>query len=275
MPAARDKIIAGVKALVRSHARASAILYVVGLLGILTYPLLARKTFIDENAFLLNSFSVPGQSKSGFGWEDARDASVFTSRGIEAVRRHAADITEGTSTASAGNGDATDALRAWVTSELERLQVDTYVQDFPQPFFYHVRGRRRWRGGGDGHSSTDNATGGRNIHSVARAPRGPGREGIVITTPIGDAASTAEADAAALGLGLALFARLAVQPWLAKDLVWLIPDARWGGPVPGVDAWLREYHHPSSRAVASRSFGRVGAIQQAYVLELPHGEASS
>ena len=66
-----------------------------------------------------------------------------------------------------------------------------------------------------------------------------------------------------------------------EDLVWLIPDARWGGgggggggAVAGVDAWLQEYHHPSAAAVAAGSFGRVGAIQQAYVLELPHGEAS-
>ena len=69
-----------------------------------------------------------------------------------------------------------------------------------------------------------------------------------------------------------------------KDLVWLIPDARWegggggggggGGAVAGVDAWLQEYHHPSAAAVAAGSFGRVGAIQQAYVLELPSGEAS-
>ena len=65
-----------------------------------------------------------------------------------------------------------------------------------------------------------------------------------------------------------------------EDLVWLIPDARWGGggggggAVAGVDAWLREYHHPSAAAVAAGSFGRVGAIQQAYVLELPHGKAS-
>lgn len=260
MPAARDKIIAGAQALVRNHARASVILYVVGLLGTLLYPLLARKTFIDENAFLL------GQTNLGFGGEDARAAEVFASRGLEAVRRRAAKA------ANSDASDATDALRAWVASELERLQVDTYVQDFPLPL-HVIRQRRRRRRREEGTTTNATAGLGRNIHSVGRAPRGSGREGIVIATPIGDGDATPEADAAVLGLGLALFARLAVAPWLAKDIVWLIPDARWGGPVAGVDAWLREYHHPSARAVAAGSFGRVGAIQQAYVLELPNGEA--
>lgn len=259
MPAARDKIIAGAQVLLKHHARASVVLYVAGLLGTLLYPLLARRTFIDENAFLL------GQTNLGFGWEDARAAEAFASRGLEAVQRRAAEDAD---------GDATDALRAWVASELERLQVDTYVQDFPLPLNV-IRQRRQRREGGVGAATSTNATAakGRNIHGVGRAPRGSGREGIVIATPIGDADATAEADAAALGLGLALFSRLAAAPWLAKDIAWLIPDARWGGPVPGVDAWLKEYHHPSARAVAAGSFGRVGAIQQAYVLELPHGEA--
>ena len=116
---------------------------------------------------------------------------------------------------------------------------------------------------------------GRNLHGVVRAPKGSGREGIVFATPIGDPEASPEADAAALGLGLAVFRHLSRTPWLAKDLAWVVPDARWNGPVFGTDAWLREYHVPSSRVVAAGSFGRVGAIQQAYVLELPFGEAST
>ena len=152
-------------------------------------------------------------------------AQAFASRGLEAVRRHRAEAAHHDGHGD-GHGDATDALRAWVASELERLQVDTYVQDFPRPRSRR-RGGRVGFGGSGGDSVTaaddanDNATAaatGRNIHSVARAPRGSGREGIVIATPIGDATrgATSRADAEVLGLGLALFARLAAAPWLAK-----------------------------------------------------------
>ena len=50
--APRDALIAGVGRVFRHHRRVSAVLYVVGVLGVLSYPLLARKVFIDENAFL-------------------------------------------------------------------------------------------------------------------------------------------------------------------------------------------------------------------------------
>ena len=65
--------------------------------------------------------------------------------------------------------------------------------------------------------------------------------------------------------------RISSSPWLAKDVAWVVPDARWGpGAVAGADAWLREYHAPT----ALTPFGRIGAIQQAYVLETPHGPAA-
>jgi|AntAceMinimDraft_1070359.scaffolds.fasta_scaffold07650_1 hypothetical protein len=286
MPAVRDKIFAGVQSAVKYHARTSTALYVVGILVTLLYPLLARRAFIDENAFLL------GQTNFEFGWEDVRAAEMYAARGLDAVRRRAAEDAseykdEGGANGSGGGGDATDALRAWVASELERMQLETYVQDFPPPSNHATGGLKRRGGRGWGWGShvapdvkpdvgfnTTAAAIGRNLHSVARAPKGSGREGIVLATPIGDAASTPEADAAALGLALALLARLSAAPWLAKDIAWVVPDARWGGGVAGADAWLREYHHPSTAAVAARSFGRVGAIQQAYVLELPHGEAT-
>ena len=109
------------------------------------------------------------------------------------------------------------------------------------------------------------------MHTIARAARGSGREGIVLATPIGARGATPEADAASLALCLVAVRRISSSPWLAKDVAWVVPDARWGpGAVAGADAWLREYHAPT----ALTPFGRIGAIQQAYVLETPHGPAA-
>jgi len=165
MPAARDKIVAIAASLVRRHAIVSTSLYLAGLLGVLTFPLLARKTFIDENAFL------QGQSLCTFKWDHAQEAERFTVQGVAAVAN------SGDGAAGGGGGDATDALRDWAATELEYLQLDSYLQDFSVP----------------------GATG-RNLHSVAKAPKGDGREGIVLATPIGASGDVA-ADAAALGKG--------------------------------------------------------------------------
>jgi glycosylphosphatidylinositol transamidase len=63
--APRDAVIAGIGRVFRHHRRVSAVLYVVGVLGVLSYPLLARRVFIDENAFL------HGHGAIGFGADEA------------------------------------------------------------------------------------------------------------------------------------------------------------------------------------------------------------
>jgi glycosylphosphatidylinositol transamidase len=89
---------------------------------------------------------------------------------------------------------------------------------------------------------------------------------------------------------------LATAKWLAKDFVWLVLDARPLGSNPGgsthaavhaADAWLREYYGDETKARLpldkksknkgargdASAFARAGALQQAYVIEMPAGAA--
>ena len=246
--APRDAIVRGLKRVIRHHRTASVVLYLLGVFGVLSYPWLARRTFIDENAFLHN------QANAGFGADEANTARANAERALAAAR--------------AAGGDPTDALRAWTAAELATLGLDATSHDF-EPSTTHPDALANAR------ANRTSVAVGRNLHAIARAFKAPGREGIVLVTPIGDHASAGlAADADAVGLALALVAHLSRARWLAKDLVWLIPDARVpGGAVAATDVWLREYHHPSPRAVAASAFARAGALQQAYVLELPDGVA--
>ena len=242
----RDAIVAGIRRVIRHRAVASTALYLLGIVAAALYPALARRTFIDENAFLV------AQTIVGFDRGDARDALGHYAAALGAARR-TSDI------------DArSDALRGWLEGELDALGMERYRQDFDLD--------HEWISDDAHPSRSNNATReGTNVHTIARAARGDGREGIVLATPIGARGATPEADAASLALGLVAMRRISSSPWLAKDVAWVVPDARWGpGAVAGADAWLREYHAPT----ALTPFGRIGAIQQAYVLETPHGPAA-
>lgn len=267
----RDAIVAGLRRVIRHHVAASTALYLLGVLAAALYPALARRTFIDENAFLV------AQTTVGFDRRDARDALERYRAAIDAARTSPGDV------------HRSDALRGWLEDELDALGMERYRQTFALDRHSWTRGDDRGR---SSDASNDNATHGVNVHAVARAARGNGREGIVLATPIGAPGATLEADAAALALGLVVMRTIAAAPWLAKDVAWLVADARWGPGDHGIaatDAWLREYHAPGSSArgtghrtrrstaVAQPSpsslapFGRIGALQQAYVVELPEG----
>ena len=268
----RDVIVAGLRRVIRHHVAASTALYLLGVLAAALYPALARRTFIDENAFLV------AQTTVGFDRRDARDALEHYRAAIDAARTSPGDV------------HRSDALRGWLEDELDALGMERYRQAFALDRHSWTRGDDDWGRRSD--ASIDNATHGVNVHAVARAARGNGREGIVLATPIGAPGATLEADAAALALGLVVMRTIAAAPWLAKDVAWLVADARWGPGDHGIaatDAWLREYHAPGSSAHGAghrtrrsgggaspspssfEPFGRVGALQQAYVVELPEG----
>ena len=108
----RDAIVAGIRRVIRHHAVASTALYLLGIVAAALYPALARRTFIDENAFLV------AQTIVGFDRGDARDALGHYAAALGAARR-TSDI------------DArSDALRGWLEGELDALGMERYRQDF-------------------------------------------------------------------------------------------------------------------------------------------------
>ena len=88
----------------------------------------------------------------------------------------------------------------------------------------------------------DGAGGLFNVHGVARAARGNGRESMALVTVLGD--GDADAEAATIGLALRAFEKIGRAPWLAKDLMWVCVDGS-RGEIDGTMAWLKTYYSSS------------------------------
>ena len=162
--APRDALIAGVGRVLRHHRRVSAVLYVVGVLGVLSYPLLARRVFIDENAFL------HGHGAIGFGADEALRAHEYALKAEGLIDALGAD---------ADGNQIYDALTAFAAAELDALGLDVSAREYP--IDADRRGRRR---AGENAGDADVASR-KTTHAVVRAVKSSGREGVVFATPIG------------------------------------------------------------------------------------------
>lgn len=86
-----------------------------------------------------------------------------------------------------------------------------------------------------------------NIAGIIRAPRGDGKEAIVLVTPY-NPKKVGPGEALSLGIAYSVFSLLSRVTWLAKDVIWLVADSRYG-EYSAVSAWLREYQAPVFREV--------------------------
>jgi glycosylphosphatidylinositol transamidase len=82
-----------------------------------------------------------------------------------------------------------------------------------------------------------------NIAGIIRAPRGDGKEAIVLVTPY-NPKKVGPGEALSLGIAYSVFSLLSRVTWLAKDVVWLVADSQYG-EYSAVSAWLREYQAPA------------------------------
>ncbi|XP_057447409.1 uncharacterized protein LOC130739188 isoform X2 [Lotus japonicus] len=86
-----------------------------------------------------------------------------------------------------------------------------------------------------------------NTVGIVRAPRGDGKEAIVLVTPI-NSKKVGPGEALSLGIAYSVFSLLSRVTWLAKDVVWLVADSQYG-EYSAVAAWLTEYQAPVSRGI--------------------------
>ncbi|XP_043705867.1 glycosylphosphatidylinositol anchor attachment 1 protein isoform X2 [Telopea speciosissima] len=82
-----------------------------------------------------------------------------------------------------------------------------------------------------------------NTVGIIRAPRGDGKEAIVLVTPY-NPVKIELSEALSVALAYSIISLLTRVTWLAKDVVWLAADSRYGEYV-SVAAWLRDYHTPA------------------------------
>lgn len=93
-----------------------------------------------------------------------------------------------------------------------------------------------------------------NTVGIIRAPRGDGKEAIVLVSPY-NSQNMEYNEALSLGLAFSVFSLLSKVTWLAKDIVWLAADSRFG-EYNSVSSWLNDYHNP----IFSRDSGNLDSI---------------
>ncbi|KAJ6314701.1 hypothetical protein OIU78_018227 [Salix suchowensis] len=194
-----------------------------GVVALLLLPLLAKNTYISENALM------PGSA-----------SSMISNRDISEANRLASDL-------SGLNFEPQDAAalesRGILTKYMSDLGAEVSYHKFHhKPNQFHPL---HFFSSPDSTSSVDNfscSAQGVNTVGIIRAPRGDGKEAIVLVTPY-KFGKSGTAETLSLSIAYAVFSLLSRVTWLAKDIIWLVADSQYGEYAP-VEAWLRDYHTP-------------------------------
>lgn len=122
-----------------------------------------------------------------------------------------------------------------------------------------------------------------NTVGIVRAPRGDGKEAIVLVTPY-NSSNIGQGEALSLGIAYSVFQLFTHVTWLAKDIIWLAADSQHG-EYASVVSWLKDYHTPSFGSLeklnakacreslatvseVSDSFKRAGTMAAALVIKV-------
>uniref|UniRef100_A0A1J3IAN1 Glycosylphosphatidylinositol anchor attachment 1 protein n=1 Tax=Noccaea caerulescens TaxID=107243 RepID=A0A1J3IAN1_NOCCA len=239
-----------------SHSPVFSVVFsAAGVLALLLLPLLAKNTYISENALM------PGSARSMLSHRDVSDGSRLV-KDIKNLRLN-----------HEGQGVEVQRLIGKYMSE---MGAEVYYQKFhPEGNQFHPL---HFFSGPDSYTLLGNvscASYGVNVAGIIRAPRGDGKESIVLVTPY-DSINGGDYEALSLGIATSLFSLLARVTWLSKDIIWLVADSRYGDYRP-VAAWLSEYHTPSfmvsdllkcNELNTAGSFRRAGTVAAALVLKV-------
>ncbi|OIW19455.1 hypothetical protein TanjilG_09475 [Lupinus angustifolius] len=197
----------------------SVICLIAAIVALLLLPVLAKNTYISENALM------PGSANSMLSTQDVSEANKLVK----------------------------DLAHLYLRSPIESQQIIgqymsgldaevTYQKFYPQLNRFHPLHFFTNSDLGISSSNMNCSSLGINTVGIIRAPRGDGKEAIVLVTPY-NPEKNGVGEALSLGIAYSVFSLLSRVTWLAKDIVWLVADSRYGEH-SAVDAWLREYHDP-------------------------------
>ncbi|CAL9230854.1 unnamed protein product [Arabidopsis halleri] len=233
----------------------SVVFSAAGVLALLLLPLLAKNTYISENALM------PGSARSMLSNQDVSDGSKLV-KDIKNFRLN-----------HEGQGVEVQKLIGTYMSEMG-AEV-SYQKFHPEGNQFHPL---HFFSGPDSYTLLENvscASYGVNVAGIIRAPRGDGKESIVLVTPY-DFINGGDYESLSLGIVSSLFSLLSRVTWLSKDIIWLVADSRYGDYRP-VAAWLTEYHSPSFKVSdllkcnelnTADNFRRAGTVAAALVLKV-------
>uniref|UniRef100_A0ACD5W229 Uncharacterized protein n=1 Tax=Avena sativa TaxID=4498 RepID=A0ACD5W229_AVESA len=223
------------------HILFSALCCSAGIIALLFLPALAKDTYLSENAL------IPGSANPLFSTEDVVEANKFI-KGIEA----ASEVSKG------GTG-----IPKFIMQQMKELGAEVCYHEFlphskhfhPLKFFTSMTNDLTMHLNGTYMNSGTNTVG------IIRAPRGDGKEAIVLVTPYNSQRVQAN-EVLSLALGFSVFSLLSQAAWLSKDIVWLSADSQFG-EYTAVSAWLNQYHNPTF--VAGVTHGHDGIAEKAEI----------
>ncbi|WCJ20663.1 GPI transamidase component family protein / Gaa1-like family protein [Euphorbia peplus] len=220
----------------------SVVCCMAGVLALFLLPVLAKNTYISENALM------PGSA-----------SSMLSSYDISEANRLVKDL----SRFNPGSDDSGIESRELLAMYMSDLGAEVSHHKFlPQPSQFHPL---------QFFSSPDSRIIGENIScssygintiGIIRAPRGDGKEAIVLVTPYNFSNSDLN-ETLSLSIAYSVFSLLTRVTWLAKDIVWLVADSKYGEHA-SVASWLRDYHNPSFSGLDSL---HVDMCENIYVLK--------
>ncbi|KAI4348197.1 hypothetical protein L6164_008951 [Bauhinia variegata] len=205
----------------------SVICLTAGVLALLLLPVLAKNTYISENALM------PGSANNMLSGQDVSEANKLVK-----------DLTS-LELRLMGLGMESQRLISQYMSDLG-AEV-SYHKFYPQLHQFHPL--QFFSGPDSGIIWKNNSCSsiGVNTVGIIRAPRGDGKEAIVLVTPY-NPNKIGMGEALSLGIAYSVFSLLSRVTWLAKDIIWLVADSQYG-EYSAVADWLREYHVPVFRKV--------------------------
>uniref|UniRef100_A0A0A8Y8E3 GPI transamidase component family protein / Gaa1-like family protein n=1 Tax=Arundo donax TaxID=35708 RepID=A0A0A8Y8E3_ARUDO len=204
------------------HILFSVICCSAGIIALLFLPSLAKNTYLSENAL------IPGSANPLFSTEDVIEANRFMKE-IEAV-----------------SGDSRGGMETakFIAQQIEHLGAELCYHKF-LPHSKHFHPLKFFTSMINDMAIQLNGTGtnfGMNTIGIIRAPRGDGKEAIVLVTPY-NSQRVQSSEILSLALGFSVFSLLSRAAWLSKDIVWLSADSQFG-EYAAVSAWLNQYHNP-------------------------------
>ncbi|KAM0829804.1 hypothetical protein ACQ4PT_066649 [Festuca glaucescens] len=221
------------------HILFSALCCSAGIIALLFLPALAKNTYLSENAL------IPGSANPLFSTEDVAEANKFI-KGIEAAAGESRD----------GMG-----MPKFIVQQMKELGAEVCYHEF-LPHSKHFHPLKFFASMANDLAIHPNGTytnSGTNTIGIIRAPRGDGKEAIVLVTPY-NSQRVKENEVLSLALGFSVFSLLSRAAWLSKDIVWLSADSQFG-EYTAVSAWLSQYHNPTF--VAGVTNGPDGIAEKA------------
>ncbi|MED6220233.1 hypothetical protein PIB30_042959 [Stylosanthes scabra] len=209
----------------------SVICFIAGIVALLLLPILAMNTYISENALM------PGSANNMLSSHDVTVANKLVKDLADLKLR--------------SNGSPIES-RKLIAQYMLGLDAEvTYHNFYPQLNQFHPLHFFTSPDSSIISKNVSCASIGINTVGIIRAPRGDGKEAIVLVTPYNPKKVGSE-DALSLGVAYSVFSLLSRVTWLAKDIIWLVADSQFG-EYSSVSAWLREYQAPHFHRVVVNS----------------------